>query len=276
VLAQVETHVAGLTDAEALHRAFTRARPAVVLHLATPRGEDEAARVRILETTLMGAIHLLRLAREFSVQQLVVAGSSLEYRPSDAPLAEDAPIEPTTVHGAAKAAASLLYRQAALETGLPVCVLRFFHVYGPWESRHRLLPTAIRAALDGTPLPMTGAGIARDWVFVADVVDAVLRAAGLDRPGEIVNVGSGREYCNEAVVECVAGTLERRIEIVTGAFPPGPADVAHRCADRRKAGRLLGWVPQVTLADGVRHTIEWFQSNPAAWSASTDGRPSVL
>ena len=181
VLSHVETHVASLTHGDALHRAFVRARPAVVLHLATPRGRDEAARARILEATVTGAIHLLRLAREHDVQRLVVTGSSLEYRPSDAPLTEDAPVDPATVHGAAKAAATVLYRQAALETGVPVSVLRLFHVYGPWESRHRLLPSAIRAALDGTPLPITSGAIARDWVFVADVVDAIVRAVGLDR-----------------------------------------------------------------------------------------------
>ena len=159
LLPHVEAHVASLTDAKALQRAFVRARPAVVLHLATPRGRDEEARGRILEATLMGAVHLLRLAREFGLQRLVVAGSSLEYRPSDGPLTEEAPIEPTTAHGAAKAAATLIYRQAALETGVPVCVLRFFHVYGPWESRHRLLPSAIRAGLDDTPLPLTGGDV---------------------------------------------------------------------------------------------------------------------
>ena len=221
-----------------LQRAFVGTRPAVVLHLATPRGSDEAARARILEATVTGAIHLLRLAREFDVQRLVAAGSSLEYRPSDVALTEDACTEPTTIHGAAKAAATQLYRQAAVEAGVPVCVLRFFHVYGPWESRHRLLPTAIRAALAGTPLPLTGGAIARDWVFVADVVDAVLRAAGLHRNGEVINVGSGQEYSNEAIVQCVADTIGKPVRIVTGAFPRGPADVAHRRA--RIAARPRG------------------------------------
>jgi nucleoside-diphosphate-sugar epimerase len=268
--------VASLTDADALGRAFVRARPAVVLHLATPRGRDDAARARILEATVMGAVHLLRLARQFDVQRLVAAGSSLEYRPSDLPLNEEAALGPTTVHGAAKAAATLLYRQAAHEARVPVCVLRFFHVYGPWESRHRLLPSAIRAALEDRPLPLTGPGIARDWVFVADVVDAVLRAAGLDQHGEVVNVGSGQEYSNEALVECVGDVIGRPIRITTGAFPRGPADTLHRCADPVKAARLLGWGPKMTLGRGVRQTVEWFQSNPAAWSASADEHPSAV
>ena len=221
VLSHVETHVASLTDADALHRAFVRARPAVVLHLATPRGRDEAARARILEATVTGAIHLLRLAREFGVQRLVVAGSSLEYRPSDAPLTEDAPVEPTTVHGAAKAAATLLYRQAALETGVPVSVLRFFHVYGPWESRHRLLPSAIRAALDGTPLPLTGGAVARDWVFVGRRGRRRCSAPwACDRSGEVINVGSGQEIRTKPSSQCVADTIGRPIRDRRRRVPP--------------------------------------------------------
>jgi nucleoside-diphosphate-sugar epimerase len=276
VLPHAETHVASLTDPDALRRVFVRARPAIVLHLATPRGRDEAARTRIFETTVMGAVHLLRLAREFDVQRLVVTGSSLEYCPSDVPLGEEAPVAPTTVHGAAKAAATVLYRQAAQDAGVPVCVLRLFHVYGPWESRHRLLPSAIRAARDGTPLPLTGGAIARDWVFVADVVDALLRAAGLSRAGELINVGSGQEYSNEAVVRCVAETIGRPVRIAAGAFPRGAADAPHRCADRGKAVRLLGWTPQFSLAQGVRQTAEWFDAHPAAWSAAGDEHPSAV
>jgi nucleoside-diphosphate-sugar epimerase len=276
VLVHVETHVASLTDAKALYTAFAGARPAVVLHLATPRGHDEDARVRIREATHTGASHLLRLVREFGVARLIAAGSSLEYRPADAPLTEDAPIEPITLHGSAKAAASELYQRAARETGAPVTVLRLFHVYGPWESRHRLLPTAIHAALAGTPLPLTAGGIARDWVFVGDVVDAMLRAVGLRRGGDVINVGSGQEYSNEAVIACVADTLRRPIRIVAGAFPRGVADAAHRCADRSKASRLLGWTPKVTLSDGVRRTCEWFEKNPSAWTAAGDQHPTAV
>ena len=121
---------------------------------------------------------------------------------------------------------------------MPVCAPLLPRV-GPWESRHRLLPSAIRAGLDDTPLPLTGGDVGRDWVFVADVVDAVLRAAGLDRSGEVINVGSG-EHSNEALVKCVADAIGRPIRIVAGAFPCGPADVAHRYADEGKAARVLG------------------------------------
>jgi nucleoside-diphosphate-sugar epimerase len=275
VLARLHRHAATLTDADALQRAFAAAQPHVVLHLATARGQGNEDRSRILEEIVVGSANILRLSREHAVCRVIVTNSSLEYRPAQAPLTEEAPLEPVTIHGLAKSSSTLLCQQAARDSGTPVCVLRLFHVYGPWESRHRLLPAAIRAALDGTPLPMTGAIIARDWVFVDDVVDAVVRAVGLDRRGEIINVGSGQEFSNEAVVALVAATLGKPIGRLAGAFAPRPSDVRHRRADRVKAARLLGWEPRHSLAAGVQRTLEWFQLHPAAWSAPQDAPPLV-
>lgn len=276
IIGRVRTHVAGLADTESLQRTFEAVRPGVVLHLATPRVSDESERARFVEVTVLGAANLLRLSREFGVQRVVVTGSSLEYGPSDTPLTEDASLEPITVHGVAKAAASLLWQQAARDRGMPVCVLRLFHVYGPWESRHRLLPSAIRAALDGVPLPLTAGGAARDWIFVDDVVDAIVRAVGSEIRGEIINVGSGCEYSNDAVVACVSQALGRPLKIESGAFRPRPGEAPHRRADRHKATRLLAWEPRVPLEQGIARTIEWFGSHPFAWSIPEDAPPAVI
>jgi len=130
--------------------------------------------------------------------------------------------------------------------------------------------------LDGVPLPLTAGGGARDWVFVDDVVDAIVRAVGSEGRGEIINVGSGCEYSNDAVVACVAKALGRPLRIESGAFRPRPGEAPHRRADRDKAARLLGWKPQVPLEQGIARTIEWFGSHPSAWSAPDDAPPAVI
>jgi nucleoside-diphosphate-sugar epimerase len=275
VWTKLHAHTATITDVEALERAFAATRPTVVLHLATPRGQDDLARIRILQDVIVGAERIGRLVRKYAVERLVVSGSSFEYGPSDVPMREDLPLRPTTVHGIAKAAASLLLRQMAVEHGTPVCVLRLFHVYGPWESAHRLFPTAMRAAFDGIPVRLTSPGIRRDWVYVDDVVDAMFRAVGLDAPGEIFNIGSGREYSNEDVVACIREITGRPIETLVGAYPARIGDVAHRCADRTKAAECMGWAPRHDLAAGVRRTLEWWRTHPVAWSAPRDAPPAV-
>ena len=151
----------------------------------------------------MGAVHLLRLAREFGLQRLVVAGQLAQTLSERRAADRRGTIEPTTAHGAAKAAATLICRQAALETGVPV--------YRSASSTCRSVGNRVTAccrprSVPGSmaPLPLTGRSVGRDWVFVADVVDAVLRAASLDRSGEVINVGSG-EHSNEALFRQVRG-----------------------------------------------------------------------
>jgi nucleoside-diphosphate-sugar epimerase len=278
VLGQVQVHEASLTDGNALGRAFSALRPRVVLHLATPRAGatrvHDDARARLIEETVLGASQLLRLVRQHAVERLVVTGSSLEYRPSDEPLTEESPIEPVTVHGVAKAAATLLCQQAARDSGTPVTVLRLFHVYGPRESHHRLLPSAIRAGLSNDPLPLTPGAAARDWVYVDDVIEAVVRAVDLESRGEVINVGSGAEYSNDEVVDAVARATGRPVRVVKGAFEPRSDHAPHRRADCRKAARVLGWTPRTALGDGVARTAAWFEAHPWALSHADD-RPPV-
>ncbi len=277
VLPHVETHVASLTDADALQRAFVRARPAVVLHLATPRGRDEAARARILEATVMGAIHLLRLAREHDVQRLVVAGSSLEYRPSDAPLTEDAcrraHDRPRRGEGSGDGALSAGGTSKRVCpspcSACSTCTVRGNRGTGCCRPRSAPRSTARRFPRPAEPSRATGCSsltwstrCSAPWACIATARSSTWVPARRARTKPLSRAWPTR--------------LDGRSGTVAGAFPRGPADVAHRCADRSKAARLLGWSPQATLGDGVRQTVDWFEANPAAWSADADEHPSAV
>jgi len=269
-------HAVDVGDADALERVFARVRPEFVFHLAVPRGHDAAARDEMLRVNVLGAHALLGCTHRHAVERLVVAGSSLEYAPAHTALKETDPIAPLTWHGATKAAAAVLYRQAAAERGVPVSLLRLFHVYGPWESAHRLAPTAIRAALSGDAMPMTVGDIRRDWVYVDDVCEALLLAAHRAAPGDVFNIGSGKETSNQELVACVASVLGRPIRLTPDELPPRATDAEHRFADRSLAQRQLGWAPRHSLAEGLRQTAAWHARHPAAWSDPDDQRPEAV
>lgn len=269
-------HTADVADAAQLDQVFTRAQPDVVFHLAVPRGHDALARDEMLRVNVMGAQALMRCTRQHGVSRLVVAGSSLEYAPTATALTEQDPVAPLTWHGATKAAASVLYRQAAAEHGLPVALLRLFHVYGPWESAHRLAPTAIRAALGGHTMPLTDQDIRRDWVYVDDVCEALLLAAAKAAPGDIYNIGSGVETSNAELLACVQSVVARPIRLAEQAIPPRITDAPHRFADPSLARRQLGWTPRHNLAQGLRRTVAWHALHPEAWSHPADARPEAV
>lgn len=269
----IHIHRGDITDAGAVAAAFAAATPEFVFHLATPRGHDASAWARLSETNVLAALRLVEQLRAIPATRLVVAGSSLEYGPAAQPHREDAALAPATWHGVGKAAAGLIYRQAVTAFGLGINQLRLFHVYGPWESSHRLLPSAIRAALSGRPLPLTQAGIRRDWVHVADVVEALLAAAVSPRQGEIYNIGTGTETSNEEVVDRVGRALGKAIATQPDTFQPSASDTAHRLADIAKAQAELGWSPRHDLADGIAATLAWHRQNPRYWEDGRDERP---
>lgn len=276
ISARIVTHYADLCAEDAFADHISSLRPEVLFHLATARGNDTQARGAMLRMNVASALAIIGRAPTSGVHRVVVAGSSLEYGPSDSALSEDAPLTPRTWHGATKAAAHLLYQQAALAQGLSVALLRLFHVYGPWESRHRLAPTAISAALGGGDLRMTHSGIRRDWVFVDDVLEVLLLAASSRVSPLVLNIGSGGECSNEEFVDHVIRATGCPIRFDAEVYPVRVSDAAHRYADITRAWTELGWRPRHDLVAGIRRTVDWMHDYPEAYASDKGDRPCLL
>jgi nucleoside-diphosphate-sugar epimerase len=253
---------ADLEDPLAVERAVLTARPDFAIHAAAPGGHPNtpAERRWMLASTVLGTENLVTALTGTGVARFVHTGSSLEYGPREVPHVEDENPAPITPRGVAKLGSTLLCRQRAETEGFPAVTLRIFSAYGPWESPGRFVPTAVRAALSRVELLLTKPGIRRDFVYVADVVDAVLRAlTAVGVEGEIVNVGRGEETTNEELVAILEEVVGRRIAVRPGAFPTRPGDVLHSRADLSKADRLLGWCPPTSLREGLARTVEWWK-----------------
>jgi nucleoside-diphosphate-sugar epimerase len=137
--------------------------------------------------------------------------------------------------------------------------LRPFSVYGPWEGARRFIPTLLRAAMTGEPIPLVK-GPRHDFIFVEDVVDACLCATRVATvAGAVFNIGSGVSTTNEAVVETTRQVTGRPIPIAEAPHPSSPADRAFWCADISAAREHLAWTPRHSLAEGLAATYEWMQ-----------------
>ena len=263
ILERLSIHEADVTDREALRRIFDSIHPIYVFHAAVERASDSTeARRSTLRTNVEGTLNLLEAAVfAGSVRGLVHLGGSLEYGVKSEPMKESDCLEPSTFYGATKAASTLVAQQFAREHALPLVLLRLFSVYGYGEAASRLIPTAIIAALEDRPLDLTAPGYRRDLIFVSDAVDASLRAAQAARvaAGEILNVGTGRQWSNEEVVELIQEIVGRPVRVRAGAYPARRSDASHWVADTRKAARLLGWEPRHTLREGLQKTVEWLR-----------------
>lgn len=252
---------ADLADPVAASAAVRAADPDVVFSLAAARDRSDAA--ARAATTAVNTSPWLVDALGDRCRAVVRLGSSTEYAPADRPLREDDPLSTASFFGGTKAAGSLLLLATAAERGVRATVLRAFQVYGPGDHPTRFVPVVLGAAAGGLRVPLTGPGRRRDWVWVGDVVDACVRAAGVElAPGTVLNLGTGVQTANEELVALAERATGRRIAVDVGAHVGRAWDAEHWVADPSRARDLLGWEPTVDLLDGLRRT--WRAEHAAA------------
>ncbi|MFQ5697256.1 MAG: NAD-dependent epimerase/dehydratase family protein [Myxococcota bacterium] len=240
---------------------FARHRFDRVAHMAAlagVRASMEQAQL-YLSVNALGTGNLLEAARRHGCELFVLASTSSVYgRTTRLPFVEDdAADRPLAAYPASKRAAELMAHACHHLFGLPVTCLRFFNVYGP-AGRPDMMPMRVMSAVvDGSELPVfDGGALERDWTYIDDTVDGVL--AALERPMgyEVLNLGFGRPLSLDrfiATIEQLSGrTLRRR------PLPAPPSEPPITFCDNRKARRLLGFDPQVSVEEGLERTWAWF------------------
>ncbi|MFM8529211.1 MAG: NAD-dependent epimerase/dehydratase family protein [Ilumatobacteraceae bacterium] len=204
---------------------------------------------------------LLEAARGASLHRFVYASSSSIYgEPTIAPTPEDHPTRPFSPYGVTKLAGELLCTAYAANFGLPTVCPRFFTVYGPRQRPDMAINRMIAAAMRGDSFPVYGDGQQiRDFTFVTDVAEATLRCGTADLPpGTVVNVAGGSSTRLVDLISVVGEALGEPLRIEWREAQAG--DVFRTGGDISRAQALLGWSPEVDIAEGVRRQVEWQRS----------------
>lgn len=219
----------------------------------------------VIETNVAGTANLLEIARQRGVR-LVFCSSTSAYGDTAAgldPVPEDAPLAADDIYGATKAAGDILTRAYAAQTGIDAVVLRFSWVYGPRRRTPCVVREMIRDAQAGRPTALAfGRGFTRQYVYIDDVVSAVIAALDADEigPRRAFNITGGERLEFGAIADAVRRALpEAQITLGEGA---DPEDQSHGRLDISAAERVLGWRPQVAFADGVSDYARWLADHP--------------
>ena len=209
-----------------------------------------------------GTLNVLLAARDEGVRRVVYSSSSSVYGTRrELPVQESSPPDPISPYGVAKLAAErYCISFSRVYDSFETVVLRYFNVFGPRQSPFSqyaaVVPLFVTAIAEGRPITIHGdGGQSRDFTYVANVVDATMRAAAAaDANGRIFNVAAGSPGSVNDVADTIGRILGKPVE--KEFQPPRPGDIRDSWADITAARETLGFEPTVGLEEGLRRTIE--------------------
>lgn len=215
---------------------------------------------RLIESHFIGLMNLVDCLDKERLKGFVQIGSSDEYGNAPAPQKETMREMPISPYSLSKAAASQFIQMLSHTEGFPGVVLRFFLVYGPGQDDKRFVPQIIKACLQDSEFKTSEGRQLRDFCYVEDVVDAMVKAVlSPDARGHIINIASGAPVSIREAVEKVV-MLTGGGRPLWGSHPYREGENMELYADISLAKKLLGWKPQTRLEDGLKKTIDYYRS----------------
>jgi dTDP-glucose 4,6-dehydratase len=257
-----------VADAADVARAFEGDVDAV-LHLAAESHVDRSIHdaSSFVRTNVAGTQTLLDASRAKGVRKFVHVSTDEVYGSLDATGAftEETPLSANSPYSASKAGSDLLVRAAHHTHGLAACITRCSNNYGPYQFPEKLLPLLITNAIEEKPIPVYGDGKnVRDWLFVEDHCDALLRVLEAGKAGEVYNVGGSNELENLTLVKTALKLLGKPESLIT-FVKDRPGHDRRYAIDASKIRRELGWKPAHAFPDALKKTIDWFRANESWW-----------
>lgn len=231
---------------------------------------------RVARVNVTGSINLIEAARRAGVDRFVYLSSAAAYGPTRTnPVPDDAPLDPDDMYGASKAAFDLLLAAYRRDTGMPAVGLRLANVYGPGRRTACPIGGIISEALAGKPVRLSwGRGYAKPYLHVDDAVSAICSAIGGGLPPRASYNVAGPEYVDTTevarlVMEAIPGAeISLGEGMPAGGYHRDPLDISNAMKD-------LGYVPRVTIAEGIAGYVDWMRSGadwypgPAAGAKAT-------
>lgn len=258
-----DVFVVDVENLEAVAKLLHRIKPSITFNLAgygmDPPERDPRPAYQINVDLLDVLLETIaeRQDKAWPGQRIVHVGSQLEYGAIGGNLSEDAIPKPNTLYGKSKLAGTELLTRFCRNYNFKGLTARPFTVYGPGESDRRLLPSLIKTAITRRPLQLTSGEQKRDFIYVEDVSEALVRLGiAPAAPGDIVNLATGCLTSVRDFVETAARILKiPEDQLRFGELPALPEEMHHSEVATERLRRLTGWAPSTMIEEGIRKTI---------------------
>jgi nucleoside-diphosphate-sugar epimerase len=258
--------LADVADSAETCRVISDLRPEIVVHTAGAGvGRIERYPGEFARTNVSGTENVLAAAVAADARRVIVIGSGFEYVPANAAQDEGARLAPDTLYGATKVAAAAIAGYYASHSRLEVVVVRPFSTYGPGERLTRFVPYVITQTIRREPIVMTKGSQLRDYLFIEDLAQAIIRIVQMPKvPAEVFNVGGPARHTLNNVVDLVADIAGYHPDVVRGV-QQSATDRNVFLADSTRARRRLGWSAAHDLRAGLARTYAWYLQNRSSW-----------
>ncbi len=236
----------------------------IVFHLAALIGipYSYVAPASYLATNVQGTLNVLEACRAEGTARLIHTSTSECYGTARyTPIDESHALQAQSPYSASKIAADKMVESYFNSFDLPVVIVRPFNTFGPRQSARAVIPTIIGQLLsDAVRVELGSLSPVRDLTFVSDTVEGFLGAAASEAAiGEQINLGVGQGITIGDLAERIMKLMGKAvpIQVAERRVRPESSEVGELISDNRKATRVLGWVPQVSLDEGLQRTIEF-------------------
>ena len=236
-----------------------------IIHFAAESHVDRSLEdaAPFLHTNVLGTQVLLDAVRRRGISRFVHIGTDEVYgsAPPGGRFDENAPLAPSSPYAASKAAADMLVLSYIHSYGFPALILRCTNNYGPYQFPEKLIPLMIANAMEDKPLPVYGDGLQeRDWLYVEDHCRAIYLALTKGRIGEIYNISADAPQTNLNVIRTLLKLLGKPESLIT-TVADRPGHDRRYALNSQKLRSELDWKPKHPFEEGLKKTVEWYQSN---------------
>lgn len=254
---------ADICDKENIEVVFKKEMPGEVVNFAAETHVDRSIKdaSAFTRTNIEGVRVLLEACRKYRIKKFVQISTDECYGDiKKGKFSESSPLMPNSPYAASKAAADLLIRAYIRTYGFPAIIIRPCNNYGPWQYPEKLIPVISYRALKNQKAPVYARGLnIREWLYVEDCAEGILRIMDRGRLGEVYNLGSGREKRNIDLVKKILRILARPESLIR-FVKDRPGHDYRYSLDSLKISRL-GWVVKTDLEAGIKKTVNWYKQN---------------